>query len=582
MGYLPQNDVCPPLSYLSEIITVATPAIRQLEILQRSLYERAFQEAQSLVAGASKTILAYSAEFERSLPRRITQTNQTDLIEEMRQKRFILYGDFHTLRQSQRGLLRILRAYSEKQRSNKIIIALEMFKAIDQPALDAYLSEEMDEEDFLSAVSYHTEWGFPWQNFRMILDYAKQKGIRVIGINSDNAGRDSLKERDIFAAEKLADAALLYPDHKIMCLIGEYHLADKHLPQALKAELKRKNIPANILRILNNIDEYYFKIQHDGLRHASTEYLKLKKDLYCIMNSPPWMKWKSFSLWEELQASAFMKEKYSDFENNHDYELSTDDHFDIDFQFLHFIRSIAEFIGVSIDSSDIETFHVHYSPDGDFYNLLINDAQMDEEAAYRVMERASFDGIYFLPKLKKVLITYISINNLAEAAGQFLHAHLSSMDDETGDIAADFYRRIIKSAAGMVGSKILNPRRKCWELNDAIRFVKRHKGERLEGAAESKRQLARSTVTFHEWMNRRLDRKSNPDFVLPLEGFLEIEDASNYALSRMLGQMIGINIYRQVITNKEPPRRIRKLFKHRTSTSASAWQEVAGLFKMIR
>lgn len=560
---------------------MATPALRQLENLQRSLYEKAFEEAKALVAGTSKTILAYSAEFERSLPRRITRTNQTDLLEEMRQRRFILYGDFHTLRQSQRGLLRILRAYVEKQRSSKIIIALEMFKAVDQPALDAYLAEEMEEDTFLATVCYHSEWGFPWQNFRMILDYAKQKNLRVIGINSDNAGRDSLLQRDLFAAKKLVDASLAYPNHKVMCLIGEYHLADRHLPRALKDELKRRKIPVSILRVLNNIDEYYFKLQIAEARHASTEYLKLRKDLFCIMNSPPWMKWKSFSMWEELQAWTLLTSTESPLEHDHDFELSSEESFDIDFQFLHFVRSIAEFIGVSIDSSDIETFHVHYSPEGDFYNILTNEAQMDEGQAYRIMERASFDGVYFLPKSKKILITYISINNLAEAAGQFLHAHLSGMDDDTGDASADFYRRIIKSAAGMVGSKILNPRRKCWELHDAARFLKRHRGERLQGAAEIRRQVARATLAFEAWMARRLARKTNPSFVTPLETFLHVDESSHYALTRHLGQLLGINIYRQVITNKERPLRIRRLFKHRMEAPAATWNEVSELFHMM-
>ena len=45
-------------------------------------------------------------------------------------RRFLLYGDFHTLKQSQRGLIRLLKAYSSLYRERPIILALEMFKAI--------------------------------------------------------------------------------------------------------------------------------------------------------------------------------------------------------------------------------------------------------------------------------------------------------------------------------------------------------------------------------------------------------------------------------------------------------------------
>ncbi len=82
-------------------------------------------------------------------------------------------------------------------------------------------------------------------------------------------------------------------------------------------------------------------------------------------------------------------------------------------------------------------------------------------------------------------------------------------------------------------------------------------------------------------MTRRLARRSNPDFVTPLESFLEVDESSHYALSRHLGQILGINIYRRVIMNKEPPARIRRLFKQRTNNPASAWKEVFGLFQLM-
>src|SRR5262245_60953631 len=98
------------------LIWVTTPALVQLKQLQRTLYDKAYKEAHSIVVGSSRTILAYSAKFERSLPRRFTKTTQATLLNNMRRHRYVLYGDFHTLRQSQRGLLRLLRAYVEKQK----------------------------------------------------------------------------------------------------------------------------------------------------------------------------------------------------------------------------------------------------------------------------------------------------------------------------------------------------------------------------------------------------------------------------------------------------------------------------------
>ena len=86
-----------------------SPTLTQLRQLQHSLYEKAYKEAHSIVAGNSRTILAYSEKFQKSLPVRCARATQADLLSALKQHRFVLYGDFHTLRQSQRGLLRLLR-----------------------------------------------------------------------------------------------------------------------------------------------------------------------------------------------------------------------------------------------------------------------------------------------------------------------------------------------------------------------------------------------------------------------------------------------------------------------------------------
>src|SRR5690606_7105112 len=113
-------------------IIVASTALEQLRQLQQELYDKAYNEARSVVVGTSRTILAYSAKFEASLPEHVERSALASVLETLRRKQFLLYGDFHTLRQSQRGFLRIMRSYQERLRDRKIVVALEMFKARDQ------------------------------------------------------------------------------------------------------------------------------------------------------------------------------------------------------------------------------------------------------------------------------------------------------------------------------------------------------------------------------------------------------------------------------------------------------------------
>lgn len=569
---------------------VTTPALTQLRQLQKSLYEKAYQEAHAIVAGTSRTILAYSAKFERSLPKKFRRTTQADVLDQMKRHRFVLFGDFHTLRQSQRGLLRVMRAYAERQKSNKLVIALEMFKAVDQDSIDAYLAGNMDEADFLEDVNYHAEWGFPWQNFKMILDFAKSRSLPVIGINTENAGRDTLAVRDKYAARCLVDAAVRYPDHKILCLIGEYHLADCHLPKTLAAETKRrlpkesKGRPNGTLRILNNVDDYYFMLQKDTT-HNSTEYLRMRKDFFCIMNSPPWMKWQSFSMWEEMRHVGAPQIADQEGEIDPDFDLHAEDSFDIDYQFLHFVKNLAGFLGIKIDSSDMESFHLHYSPDGDFFKDLTDDLAIDPAEADRMAQRAGMDGVYFVPRSNTVLLTYISINNLAEAAGQYLHSVLTGFDDMSGVPADDFQRRVLKSALGMVASKILNPRRKCMELHHFRQFIRRHKGRRLTGQANRRRAVAQSILKFDRWMQEQTkdpttaDRLATPP-VAP-KSLVLFDKSSHYELSREIGQMLGFALYKKVIANKEPQARLRRLFKTKASNPTAVWREVAALYQLM-
>ena len=559
---------------------MTSTAVAQLRLLQKSLYEKAYKEAHSLVAGSSRTILSYSAKFEKSLPRRFSRSTLAELHEALRRHRFVLYGDFHTLRQSQRGLIRLLRSFTERQRSSKVVIALEMFKAIDQDFIDGYLAGRLKDERLLDSVNYQTEWGFPWPNFRMILDFARARHMPVVGVNTENAGRDALAARDRYAAKRLADAAERYPDHRIVCLIGEYHLADGHLPKALSAELKRRHMKTGVLRILNNVDQYFFSLQQEAA-YGSTEYLKLKRDFYCIMNSPPWMKWQSFSLWEETRHAGLLQLADADTELGGDFDGQSEDGFDVDFQFLHFVRNLANFMALKIDPSDMESFHIHYSPEGNFYKNLTQDDQITPTDAEHMIGRALTDGVYFLTRSNTVLLTYISINNLAEAAGQYLHHLLSGFDDTAGTTAEAFYRRILKAAAGMLASKILNPRRKCQELHHFRQFVRRKGRATADEAPDPRLEAAHAVLRFDKWLVGRIDQGKAADFAAPPRTLVLLDEALNYEVSRLIGQMLGFNLYKKIIANKEPSSRIRRLFRRGMPTPDAVWSEVTALYRLV-
>ena len=548
---------------------MSAPAYKKLRELQKALYDRAYADAHAVVVGTSKSIISYSKKFEASLPEQFKGSSLQATTANIHQNNVVLYGDFHTLRQSQRGFLRLLRSYIEQYRTGKIVIALEMFKARDQRVLNQFIAGEISESVFKAAISYEVDWGFPWQNFKMIIDFAKNLGLPIIGINSTNAGRDSLAVRDRYSAKIIANTLRRHPDHKIFCMIGEYHLADSHLPTALWRELNRQELPAKLTRVVNNVDRFYFSLGEPTIEGA-TEYLQLKKDFYCIMNTPPWLKWQSFSIWEELRnVQSYHKERAQ-------LQLASDDRFmeesfDVDYQFYSFVKTIAEFLGLKLDNSDLESFNIYYCDKGSFLDDVSYQRGLSVSEVNRVLHRVRRDSVYYISSTNAVLLTKININNLAEAAGQYLHRLLAGPQKDLATTAEAFYQRVVREAVGIVASKIMNPRRKTLPSRFYLQYIKRNHRRRLSGEADVQRQIARAIIKHEKWISRNYSRV-RPKVRRSLQSLPKLDILLNLELSRALGQSLGTDYYQQIISSAVPTSELRKLFEITVTTPADTWK----------
>ena len=84
----------------------------------------------------------------------------------------ILYGDFHTLKQSQKGFVRLLQELAVFNPSRPRLIAMEAFQANHQEVLDLLQQQKITEQDFLCRIDYEKTWGFPWRNYQRIVSHA--------------------------------------------------------------------------------------------------------------------------------------------------------------------------------------------------------------------------------------------------------------------------------------------------------------------------------------------------------------------------------------------------------------------------
>src|SRR5262249_34893351 len=99
-----------------------------------------------------------------------------DLLKSVAAADIVFCSDFHAYSQSQRAHLRILRALPEDR---KVILALECVCKEHHRAIEAYLTGEISETEFLAQVEWTKVWGFPWEHYRPIFELAKRRGFKI-------------------------------------------------------------------------------------------------------------------------------------------------------------------------------------------------------------------------------------------------------------------------------------------------------------------------------------------------------------------------------------------------------------------
>ena len=540
---------------------MTSPTVRQL---QTKLYHRARSAAHDLSAGDDAAIISYSRKFEKSLPRRFKKINREDFFASIADAGIILYGDFHTLKQSQKGFVRLLQELVVFNRSRPRLIAMEAFQAHQQLELDLLQQGKISEQEFLQRVNYEKTWGFPWQNYQRIVSYALAEKIPIFGINiNKQRGRNKLGQRDRFCAQRLTHLVQRFPQHQILCITGEYHLADQQLPAALSHCLQKEKIKGKkVVRVVSNIDQYYFSL-NSPTEFTISHYLYLKKNLFCLMDTPPWIKWQSYTFWEEQRSDNLQLDSRENAYN----EIMID----LDYHVLSLVSDLVKFFNFPNNPTILTLFNlVSGTPE-----KIIREAQQQKLVAPCAMKtvavRLALDEFFYVDKSKTILLTKISLNNLAEAAGQFLYDAVAREHGKKSAVNS-FYRRVIRYTLGVLCSKIINPKRK---LTNYYRYVDIAQGkERVE---REQQEVAREVVRFHSWMLHRVEH-CDGRIVRHLSRTVAMDEQVAFEISKSLGKIIGVRLYRQTIERHTNAEEIRALFQP-PSPAGALWRVVANMYR---
>ncbi|MHC4276112.1 MAG: ChaN family lipoprotein [Planctomycetota bacterium] len=102
-----------------------------------------------------------------------------DFIEETR---IVYVGEVHTNAESHEVQLQLLREFYDKY-GDDVAIGMEMFKRPYQAVLDRWSRGEITEEELLEGSRWEQEWGYDYDLYNDILDFARKKKIPIIALS---------------------------------------------------------------------------------------------------------------------------------------------------------------------------------------------------------------------------------------------------------------------------------------------------------------------------------------------------------------------------------------------------------------
>jgi hypothetical protein len=456
-----------------------------------------------------REVQKYSKVYERAFSKTWRESSKHELISEIENSDIVYGGDFHAFSQAQRTHLKVLRALSENR---EIILALECFSISAQKWLNLYIQGKITLDQLRIKSKWDTEWGFPWENYKPLLEIAFLRQFQIIALNSSERGLPAtgkLKAREGRAAKLLAEAHFASPKALIYVVIGDLHVAQEHLPNEVRRLVRGHKIRDLILRL--NSEKLYFQLARKALE-ISVDVVRLGRNQFCILSSPPWVKWQSY---------LFYLDHPSDRNLEQNDELDPTDHV------VRLIRLAANDLGLNFKVDDLA---IYASDDQQVWRFIEKSLRPKEREIARQL--LSSGRSFFLPGRGIGFLGRSTVNHAAGLAGQYIHARLSRQKRPAWSLPKDFDALIWSEAVSFFISKLINHKRQAETLIDL------------------KAQLTMVEVGNQDNEPMRLSLDKSLSELVYLSGgrrralrFRPRRRSSYFEASRILGGMMGERLY---------------------------------------
>ncbi|MCK6599856.1 MAG: ChaN family lipoprotein [Bdellovibrionaceae bacterium] len=401
--------------------------------IKKELYQHVYGHVLQRWGSSENEISTYRNEYNKLGKRQWKIETRTSFFEQIEKAQVIVLGDFHSLQQSQKSHLRVVKNLREEN----FKFALECIATEHQEVVDQFVFEDLEEKEFLKKVHWKKNWGFPWEHFRDLFLYARQKRIRILALNSTKfmGFKDSMKKRDQLAA-KIISKEIKKSSEKVIVIYGESHLTSKDF---FKFPPRTK-----ICKVFQNIDEIYFKLM-DLNKEDEVDVISFNPREFCLMNVPPWVKWQSYLM--------YLEKKY-------DYDLQSEG---IDFTdyVAQYIHVITKELKLNLSAKNLS---VYTSEDFSFLKKMRDSLSLEEVNFYELLieEEKSF----YIPDLGIGYLGRLTINHASSLAMQYVYLEILKVRKLNFSFPRDFTSLIWLEGIGYFGSKLINPKRKTETIKD--------------------------------------------------------------------------------------------------------------------
>jgi len=481
--------------------------------------------------------------------------SKAELLDEIIKSNIVYLGDYHTLRQSQKTLVRMLGPIIDSGFSRPVVIGLEMFRAEYQPSIDRFLSGGISETGFLKQVNYDKTWGFNWNHYKIILDFARQHNIRVCGLNTrDIKGKNSLDRRDDVIAKTIADMLSQNPKGLNLVLFGDLHISENHLPKKVDQIIVEEGLPVlKRLIICQNSERIYWKLASQELEQT-TEAVKIKDGVYCVMNSTPLMVFQSCFSWQYQEEELKSCPVHSGWCQGEAPGTLLPE------EMAELVKAICQFLNLEVPPLD--RFTICSAHDFDILEKVRRKLSSPIEKERIAVDLARTES-YFIREANLICLSNLSLNHASEEAAHLIHYHYA-LTDKNGKPAEikrspmdNFYYNVIREALGFFGSRVINHKRLCNKEADFRSLLSRYARKRVIPTwVYAERQIIRIVL---EHMKREHDYIDTSNWKTYRKiSYLNIDQW--VGVSQSLGYILGDKLYNGVMQNIVSRSEIRELF----------------------